>query len=975
MTFLSTLSLFNVGIIFVNFISGLYTSVAKAYSLLMTFAAGGTNTSIANSISEFTKSAYTLVGIFMVFRLAISILTYLIDPEKMNDKQVGTGKLISRIVVSVVLLLSLNTIIFPTLTRIETALLDSDSIIFNIFPNPFDTSNDDNGYWNNMNTTINNKVVLNKNFNSLNTIIPSVKAANDCTTDSIFNTSVLTRPEFIRNVNGDSNIIVLEGCNYNQSNTKDLIRKILGIYYYDNSIVDSANFYILNASNLQAGHISFSFYLKDGYSSNVLSDCPNKMTDKSGRRMCLNNINSVEVPTNDAKKIGTIEKIKFSSSLDNDYDKVNATIYYYISATTSTESISLYYTRILGDVYYSDKVKLTFNSNEGISVKGYNGKDTGTNTDAIPIYLKSAIGDDTSIKTAKFGNTCHYKDGLGPGRWTLITDVDTKDPHCASTFTLSLDGNLQFNKTVQNNGMTNYICGNVTLEGNKECSKKYGSKYKLQAADGDEIASAELREGTCEEKNGCDECILDEDNKNYVCKNFTSSLINGLGFARSVLSSFTDKPDVITGEVEEGTGKFLESAAANDALGTMAEDKEIMFDWFLAIIAGIGVIIYMWILCIEVIVRNMKLILLQIIAPIPVICYMNPNDKILNSWFKQYIGTYLDLFIKLLAINAGFRFIPLVIEAVDPSNGFATFLIYCGGFLFIKAAPAFISKTFGLENMAGTFKDAAGIVKSGISAGVGAVAGGVAGAATGFGKGGNFSTVAGGLFGGAARGLSSGAKGKIFDGAKTQIGRNKSAKSAYMDGASWKQRMLSKVGMDAASRTDRSLKDLESDSKQYEAFKKHKDSIDQTAESSNFIKDLRSQKLADGSARYSESQIKTARKNFINHNSNTNNKGYVSSFEMTDNAGNKVMISAGYEDSKASAIQSELTKAEYNRSGSETISKVADAKISDYGSLDAADTAITIEKTATDEAIYAAKNTDAYRVGDASRNSNNNGNK
>ncbi len=973
MTFLNTLTLFNVGEIFVNFIAGLYTSVAKAYSLLMTFATGTTNNTIANSINGFAKSAYTLVGIFMVFRLAISILTYLIDPEKMSDKQVGASKLISRIVISVILLITLNTFIFPTLSDIENALLDPDSIIFNIFPNPFD----EGSAWSSMNdTSLNNKIILNNNnFNIENTIIPSVKASTDSScmasgylnnhkealagfgnvdyyfepldsSNAIDENKILKNGKFVSPSNINDSFSSLK-CTYDSLKTKNFVAEVLGTYYKNTSMFVAS---YLGASLGKNGNVVNSPTIKP------LSDC------STGEKPCLIYNKPTIISTNNKNLKGTIKSITFEKIIDQIVVDVS---YYANDNETVIEEFSLYYYKFSSTKPVANSlVKLTFNTTGSVTLENnginclYSGKlpkHLESTEETYYYYNKETKQTETkktnvlSFSSAKT-NGCPYCNGLEQ----IKKDIDSKNPHCFSTFDYN-GSEISFDKTAR--VKTNYKCATTSPEETFACVAKLIDEYDLPTSIGDADIDNAL------------------ETANTANTDISGIERNALSFARSILSSFTDKPDVITEGVED-KGLFMESSAANDALGVMAENKEIMFDWFLTIIAGLGVIVYLWILCIEVIIRNMKIIFLQIIAPIPVICYMNPNDKVLSSWFKQYIGTYLDLFIKLLAINAGFRFITLITEAINPVNGFATFLIYSGGFLFIKAAPTFISKVFGLENMAGTFKDAAGLVKTGLMAGAGAVAGGVAGAVSGMGKGATFSTVAGGLLGGAARGFSSGAKGKVFDGAKTQIGRNTKAKAAYMDGASWGQRMLSKVGMDSASRTDRNLKDLESDSKQYEAFKKHKESIDQAAEASNFIKDLRSQRLADGSARYSESEIKAARKNFINHNSNAGNKGTVSSFQMTDRAGNKVTVSAGYEDSKAGAIQSELTKAESLRSGSSTINKVSSAPISDYADLDNADTAVTNAKTSTDEAIYAAKSTDTYRVGDASRNSNsNNGNK
>ena len=48
-------------------------------------------------------------------------------------------------------------------------------------------------------------------------------------------------------------------------------------------------------------------------------------------------------------------------------------------------------------------------------------------------------------------------------------------------------------------------------------------------------------------------------------------------------------------------------------------------DFFPALIAGIGILLWILVMCVDVIVRRFKLLLLQMIAPIPIISYV-PRD-------------------------------------------------------------------------------------------------------------------------------------------------------------------------------------------------------------------------------------------------------------------------------------------------------------------------------------------------------------
>ena len=57
-----------------------------------------------NVISELATRAYVVVGILMVFKITISCIQYLVNPDKVEDKENGFGGIIKRTIVSVLLL-------------------------------------------------------------------------------------------------------------------------------------------------------------------------------------------------------------------------------------------------------------------------------------------------------------------------------------------------------------------------------------------------------------------------------------------------------------------------------------------------------------------------------------------------------------------------------------------------------------------------------------------------------------------------------------------------------------------------------------------------------------------------------------------------------------------------------------------------------------------------------------------------------
>ena len=116
----------------------------------------------------------------------------------------------------------------------------------------------------------------------------------------------------------------------------------------------------------------------------------------------------------------------------------------------------------------------------------------------------------------------------------------------------------------------------------------------------------------------------------------------------------------------------------------------------------------------DVAIRTIKLGVLKLVAPIPIISYMDPKgskDSAFNSWVKQLTSTYLDLFIRLLII---YFVVYLAMEisqnglvvrdaaAAKESNTiiwlFTKLVIYIGLFAFAKQAPKFLKDIFGIKD-------------------------------------------------------------------------------------------------------------------------------------------------------------------------------------------------------------------------------------------------------------------------------------
>lgn len=128
----------NVGMDLIRLIFGVlsryvYDFIAKItdifYDIALVLNVNGEGISkLANSI---TDKLFIVILIYMIFRGTITMLSYLVDPESFQDKAKGGATFIKKILISIVLLISINPI-FNLLGTIQADIIDSD-IVTNLF--------------------------------------------------------------------------------------------------------------------------------------------------------------------------------------------------------------------------------------------------------------------------------------------------------------------------------------------------------------------------------------------------------------------------------------------------------------------------------------------------------------------------------------------------------------------------------------------------------------------------------------------------------------------------------------------------------------------------------------------------------------------------------------------------------------------------------------------------------------------------
>lgn len=246
--------------------------------------------------------------------------------------------------------------------------------------------------------------------------------------------------------------------------------------------------------------------------------------------------------------------------------------------------------------------------------------------------------------------------------------------------------------------------------------------------------------------------------------------------------------------------------------------------WPLTTVAGIALAVILIGIAIDVAIRVFKLLLLQLLAPIPIMTYIDPKsskDGAFSSWMKSFTSTYLDIFIKLGTV---YLMLMLFSEAFSTDGGlfstehgisniegfmarnFVKVFLVIGLFKFAKDAPKFIKDALGMKD-SGNGGIFGGLSTLGAAAGTvgGALAGAVSGGFGGFAAGkaaGQKNGMAilkglGGGLAGAGRGGMQGAKGagkgnliKGVSGAvAAQTALNQRKIEAGAGNSTWKGRM------------------------------------------------------------------------------------------------------------------------------------------------------------------------------------------
>ena len=332
--------------------------------------------------------------------------------------------------------------------------------------------------------------------------------------------------------------------------------------------------------------------------------------------------------------------------------------------------------------------------------------------------------------------------------------------------------------------------------------------------------------------NGLESCatLKDEDGKlNNKCYKQLLKKIND-----------TDKTNIENYKLGIGEESFGLTFRLNTINTTLKGDSETyLFDykWPLTTISGVIVSLLLISFCIDIGVRSIKLAFLQLIAPIPIISYMDPKsgkDGLFGKWAKMCGTTYISLFVRLLVLFLGIFIITNIDELVDVVDGstetdpVVKIFIIIGVLFFIKQLPQILNNLGIKLDGDGKFtlnpfkKMEEGMIGGKIASKLPAAA---AGAAVGLGIGAVGTATgagAGKWFTGMASGLSGGLKGKkIGEIHKDQVAANARLREARANGSTFMGRMGARatgfIGAESAgSRMEREQKALEKQKQFYD---------------------------------------------------------------------------------------------------------------------------------------------------------------
>lgn len=163
-----------------------------------------------------------------------------------------------------------------------------------------------------------------------------------------------------------------------------------------------------------------------------------------------------------------------------------------------------------------------------------------------------------------------------------------------------------------------------------------------------------------------------------------------------------EKVDEVIGTFKNDMG--LAALAKANVKEWLDFDNTIQFDGLLAVVFGGFTFYVIFLYCMDLAVRYVQLIFLQLIAPVAAISYIAPQkDGLLKKWTKQVTTTYLDVFVRIAILC----FMNLIVEKLAGAFDFynttsnekqISILLYlfviAGLLTFVQRVPKMLQELF-----------------------------------------------------------------------------------------------------------------------------------------------------------------------------------------------------------------------------------------------------------------------------------------
>ena len=242
--------------------------------------------------------------------------------------------------------------------------------------------------------------------------------------------------------------------------------------------------------------------------------------------------------------------------------------------------------------------------------------------------------------------------------------------------------------------------------------------YNAQAAIIDDNLVPRLILGTKDEPNNLT-LMMDSD----TCKGESASVSNyGDYLALATLRPFiqvyedsdTSKEDLLASLDDSTRVVYCLSGKTSSVLSksvlyadtAVLNTGEYIFEYNYLISTAFGVVVFLLLLnfCFDIAVRTIKLGFLEIIAPIPIISYVDPKsgkDGQFKKWLKEVFNTWLSLFLRLGVIYFAIYIITMInknVQEIHDENGNIIMLfLIIGALMFAKQAIPLIENIFGIK--------------------------------------------------------------------------------------------------------------------------------------------------------------------------------------------------------------------------------------------------------------------------------------